>query len=121
MPQKNRWGPRPLLEERKWSLIPPLGVPRRARIVAVAIWSAVVFAFAVLTAASFGPCLSALWSGGGALYYILSRLAGTTASLIPGEMETTVTEESAFQVRLAFDLGAIGLLAFAGYVLLANA
>ena len=102
MSERNRWGPRVLLEERPWSLLPSINLAPRYAAAAQAVWLAVC---AVLTLVRQPLLLAALlcWLfGAWALFYISRRLSGRPARMLG--VAPIVQEDSAFQYRLYADV-----------------
>ena len=107
MTERNRWEPKPLLEEREWSLLPNVRLSVRAGRVALAVWFGVLGIVYFVNAPAWMRFIPAAIGGGWCVHYVTCRLGGRPAPT--GGASPAVRINSPFQARLAFDVLAIGV------------
>jgi hypothetical protein len=118
MAERNPWEPKQWLEERRWSLLPNVGLAAWAAYAALVVWLGVVLAALFATAPEWWRLLPAGTVGAWSVYYMARRLGGRDAPT--GGASSAVRVDSPFQARLAFDIMAIVVLITAAAALFAQ-
>jgi hypothetical protein len=118
MAERNPWEPKPWLEERPWSLLPNLGLPRWAAGAAVSLWLVVVAGAYLAVAPGWPRLVPTAGLGSWSVYYLACRLGGRAAPT--GGASPSIRVDSPFQARLAFDIMAIVVLVTAAIALFAQ-
>jgi hypothetical protein len=108
MAERNPWEPKPLLEERPWSLLPNLGVPAWSARAALVAWLCVVVVAQLAAAPGWPRLFPGAIGGAWSVYYVACRFGGRAAPT--GGASPSIKVDSPFQARLAFDLIAVVVL-----------
>jgi hypothetical protein len=116
--ERNPWEPKPWLEERPWSLLPNLDLPRWSPPVAVSLWLVVVAGAYLSVAPGWARLVSTAVVGSWSVYYLACRLGGRAAPT--GGASQSIRVDSPFQARLAFDIMAIAVLVTSALALFAQ-
>lgn len=114
MSNLNPWEPKSLLDEHRWSLVPNLGLSKRASHTFLAVWVGVVALAATFGYSSWQSLFAGAIGGAWAVHYLCARLGGRPA--ITGGASAPIRSDSPIQARLAFDVSALVVLATAVYL-----
>jgi hypothetical protein len=106
-----RWEPKLPIDVHPWSLLPSIGLSRRATVIAEVLWLAYAIAFYVNHASQHYVFWVLVLLGGWSLRYIADRLGGRAAK--PLGAAPQITPDSPFQFRLIADISGLCMLAVA--------
>ena len=115
MGKRNRWEPRPLLQENPWSLIPSIGLTKPLAWITRGLWVAITIMSILTRPVEWQSTAGVGLLGILAMFYITQRLGAREATLGAG---VHVTPDSPFEIRLLADSLCLFMLLFAVVVLL---